>query len=115
MIRPFLEPVVIDAPGIVGLGARDHLVHAVGHGRPSHAHIAAIGLPEAAHGSLGDAALTALGLAAAHLQDSFLFRGAGDAALNKTADAAVLHRNVAGRADQIVLLVPDHPLLTPII
>src|SRR5258708_7047211 len=69
----------------------------------SQAHIAAIGLPEPSNGRLRDAALAALSLAAAHFQNRLLLGCPGDAALNKSADASVLHGDVAGRSNEIAL------------
>src|SRR5216683_956407 len=70
----------------------------------SHAHIAAIGLPESANGGLRDTALAAAGLAAAHFKNRLLIRCAGDAALNEATDATILHGDIARRPNEIALL-----------
>src|ERR1700730_3346464 len=70
----------------------------------SHAHIAAIRLPESANGSFRNPALAAAGLTAAHFKHRLLIRCAGDAALNETTDAAILHGDVARGPDEIALL-----------
>src|ERR1700737_4796655 len=77
----------------------------------SQAHLRAIGLPEAAHGSLRHAALAGIGIGAAHFDHGFFTGCARDAALDETADTAVFHRDVAGRTDEIGLLQADHALL----
>src|SRR5260370_1247457 len=77
----------------------------------SHAHIAAIRLPESANGSFRNAALAAPGLTAAHFKNRLLIRCAGDAALNETTDATILHGDVARRPDQIALFDPGQSLL----
>src|SRR5437763_9302223 len=66
-------------------------------------HIAAVRLPEAAHRSLGDAVVVGGNARAAHLHDREQIRGGGDRALHEAWRGAVLHRNIAGRADQIGL------------
>src|ERR1700716_860970 len=70
----------------------------------SHAHIAAIGLPESANGSFRDPAFAATGLAAAHFKNCLLIRCASDAALNEAADATILHGDIACGSDEIALL-----------
>src|SRR5262245_59224950 len=70
------------------------------------AHMAAVGLPETAYRGLGGARLLALGGAAAHLDHRHLVGGSRRAALHEVADAAVFHRDEAGRADQVLLLEP---------
>src|SRR5262249_56915264 len=46
--------------------------------RPSQLHIAAIGLPEAAHGGFGDAVVVGADAPPAHFPDQEQIRGAGD-------------------------------------
>src|SRR5216683_767374 len=70
----------------------------------SHAHIAAIRLPESANGSFRNPALAAAGLAAAHFKNRLLIRCAGDAALNEATDATILHGDVARGPNEIALL-----------
>src|SRR5258705_11425023 len=66
-------------------------------------HIAAKVLPDPSNGRLRDAALAVLSLAAALFQNRLLLGCPGDAALDKTADASVLHGDVAGRSNEIAL------------
>src|SRR5216683_756169 len=72
--------------------------------RFSHAHIAAIRFPESANRSFRNPALAAAGLTAAHFEHRLLIRCAGDAALNETTDATILHGDVARGPDEIALL-----------
>src|ERR1700730_12414837 len=70
----------------------------------SHAHIAAIRLPESANGSFRNPALAAAGLTAAHFENRLLIRCDGDAARTEPTDAAILHGDVARGPDEIALL-----------
>src|SRR5918995_4487704 len=72
--------------------------------RQSVPHVPPICLPEAAHRGFGGARRLAIRRAAAHLDDRDLLAGRRGAALHETADAAILHRDEAGRADQVLLL-----------
>src|SRR4051794_14908214 len=72
-------------------------------------------LPEAAHRRFRNTAFTALSSRTAHLQDGFLVRGSGNAALNEATDAAILHRNVACRTDKIGLFQTHHPLFRRVV
>src|SRR5229473_2879264 len=69
----------------------------------SHPHLLAVGLPEPAHGGFAHAAFLRRGAAAAHLDHRLLAVRAADAALHEARGGAVLHRDVAGRADEIGL------------
>src|SRR5689334_15844417 len=73
----------------------------------SHVHVLAIRLPEAAYRRLADAALLRPGAAAAHLDDRLLVAGAADPALHEAGRGAVLHRDEAGRTDQVGLAQPQ--------
>ncbi len=70
----------------------------------SHAHIAAIRLPESANGSFRNPAFAAAGLTAAHFKNRLLIRCAGDAALNEATDATILHGDIARGPNEIALL-----------
>src|SRR5215813_6419002 len=67
----------------------------------SVAHMAPIGLPEAAHAGLGGACFLAFRCPAAHLDDRHLVAGRGNAALHEADDAAVFHGHQARGADQV--------------
>src|SRR5512145_981995 len=67
-------------------------------------HVPPVRLPKAAHRSLGGARLLRLGALAAHVDHRHLVPRRRDSALHEAADAAVLHRDVAGRPDQVGLL-----------
>src|SRR2546426_205389 len=69
----------------------------------SVAHVAAVRLPEAAHGGLRRAGGLRLGAVAAHVDHRQRVGRGGGAALDEAADAAVLHRHVAGGADEVRL------------
>src|SRR5438874_9131883 len=69
----------------------------------SQPHIAAVRLPEPAHRGLGDAVVVGGDARAAHLHDREKIRRGGDRALHKAGRGAVLHRNIAGRTNQIGL------------
>jgi len=58
MIRPFFEPVIVDAADIIRLGFNDPAKDI--HRARLETHMGAIGFPEAAYGSLGHAAFAAL-------------------------------------------------------
>src|SRR5215212_4783824 len=63
-------------------------------------HVPPIRLPEAAHRGFGGTGRLAFGRAAAHFDHRHLVGRRRGAALDETADAAVFHRDEAGRADQ---------------
>ena len=72
----------------------------------SDPHVAAIGLPETAHRGLGGARVLRLRAFAAHVHHGELVARGGGAALHEAAHAAVLHRDITGRAHEIELLEP---------
>src|SRR5579883_28269 len=63
----------------------------------------AIALPEPAHGRFADPALLRRGAVAAHLDHRFPVGRTTDAALHEAGRGAVLHRDQAGRPDQVRL------------
>src|ERR1700752_4387841 len=65
------------------------------------AHVGAPGFPQAAHRGLGEARSPRADLVAAHLDHRGALGRAGDAALHEAGGGAVLHRDVARRADQV--------------
>src|ERR1700693_3919888 len=78
-------------------------------GANSAIHVAAVGLPEAAHRSLGGTRVVRLGALAAHVDDRDLVAGRRRSALHESAHAAVLHGHVARRPDEVQL--PEPPLV----
>src|SRR5712691_7825953 len=75
-------------------------------GATSAIHVAAVGLPEAVHRSLGGARVVRLGALASHVDDGDLVARRRRPALHESAHAAVLHGHVARRADQVQLPEP---------
>src|SRR3984893_18156737 len=67
-------------------------------------HVTAIRLPEPAHRGFGGPRLLRLRALAPHVDHRHLISRRGDASLDETPDAAVLHGDVAGGADQVGLL-----------
>src|SRR5207245_2669509 len=77
--------------------------------RASAPQVAAVPLPEPAHGGFGRARVHRLRALAAHVDDRELVARGGRAALHEATDAAVLHRDVAGGPDQVGLAQPPLP------
>ena len=65
--------------------------------------MAAIGCPETAHRSFGGSRVVANMISTTHFDDRAFFEGAWNTALHEISDGSILHRYVAGRADQVRL------------
>src|SRR6266446_5592040 len=73
--------------------------------------MAAVQLQEPAHGGFGRTRVHRFRAFAAHVDDGDLVAGGGRAPLHEAADAAILHGDVAGGADQVGLAQPPLPHL----
>src|SRR5215510_2379469 len=114
-LRPGVEITVVDCARVRRLHLTDEACNVVRHRLPSNSHARTVGLPKASYRRLCHAALATLGATASHLDDGLLRSGTGNATLHKTADAAVFHRDVTGRADQVGLLQSHQTLLGRIV
>src|SRR4030095_8339583 len=72
----------------------------------SVAHVAAIRLPEAAHGGFGGPRVLRLGALAAHVDHRERVAGGGHAALDEAPHAAVFHGDIARPPHQVALPAP---------
>src|SRR6516225_7664596 len=76
-------------------------------GSDSKSHVAAIVLPEAAHGRLADPALLGGGAAAAHLDERLFVAGAAGATLDEAGGGAIFERDESGGTDEVRLAQPS--------